>query len=211
MVFGALVVVGALVAGATAAWSWWSLSRFERASLDLAVTTSDEPQNFLLIGSDSREGVTSEDAGAQVYLGSGTPEGRRSDSIAIVRLDPKQSRISMLSIPRDLWLPISPTGEEQRINTAFSTSAQTLIDTIESNFQIPINHYVEVDFAGFQDLINTIGGVPMYFDRPVRDRNSGLMIDEAGCQLLDGYQGLAFARSRRARPIQLTAFRYSVQ
>ena len=196
MVLGVLVVVAGLIAGATAAWSWWSFSRFERASLDLAVTTSDEPQNFLLIGSDSREGLTAKDPGSQVYLGSGTPDGRRSDSIAIVRFDPKESRISMLSIPRDLWLPISPTGEKQRINTAFSTSAQTLIDTIQSNFQIPINHYVEVDFAGFQDLINTIGGVPMYFDRPVRDRNSGLMIDEAGCHLLDGYQGLAFARSR---------------
>jgi LCP family protein required for cell wall assembly len=125
-----------------------------------------------------------------------TPSGRRSDSIAIMRIDPSKERVDMLSIPRDLWLPIAGTGKEQRINTAYGRSTQTLVDTIQDQLGIPIHHFVEVDFAGFQDLIQTIGGVPMYFDHPVRDRNSGLRVAAKGCTVLDGYQGLAFARSR---------------
>jgi LCP family protein required for cell wall assembly len=114
----------------------------------------------------------------------------------VVRVDPRNNRISLLSIPRDLWVTIPSTGEQQRINTAYSVSVQDAVDTIQQELGIPINHYVEIDFQGFQDLINTVGGVPMYFDHPVRDRNSGLSIPDKGCVVLDGYQGLAFARSR---------------
>ncbi|MEX0767528.1 MAG: LCP family protein, partial [Microthrixaceae bacterium] len=70
------------------------------------------------------------------------------------------------------------------------------VDTVQSALGIPINHFVEVDFSGFQSLVEAIGGVPMYFDHPVRDTNSGLEIGVKGCHLLDGQNGLAFARSR---------------
>lgn len=193
---GVVAAIAVLGAGGVVAYGWWNYNQVERTQLDLAASVPDEPQNFLVIGSDSREDLSADDPNAAVFLGDGAPTGRRSDSMAIVRVDPGEDRISMLSIPRDLWVPIAPSGEEERINSAFATSTQTLIDTIQNNFAIPINHYVEVDFSGFQDLINTIGGVPIYFDRPVRDRNSGLTVDGTGCRVLDGYQGLAFARSR---------------
>src|SRR5690606_5605265 len=61
---------------------------------------------------------------------------------------------------------------------------------------IPINHYVEVDFNGFKGLVEAIGGIDMYFDRPVYDDHSGLNIHKKGCYTLDGVQALAFARSR---------------
>ncbi len=189
-------MVALLAGAAVAGYGWWNYNQVERTELDLAASVPDEPQNFLVIGSDSREDLSADDPNAAVFLGDGAPPGRRSDSMAIVRVDPGQDRISMLSIPRDLWVPIAPSGEEERINSAFAVSTQSLVDTIQTNLGIPINHYVEVDFSGFQDLVNTIGGVPVYFDRPVRDRNSGLSIDGAGCHVLDGYQGLAFARSR---------------
>lgn len=102
----------------------------------------------------------------------------------------------MLSIPRDLWLRIAGTDKDQRINTAYATSTQTLVDTIQQDLGIPINHYVEVDLQGFQNLVDAIGGVPMYFPNPVKDNNSGLVVKSKGCVLLDGYMGLAFARSR---------------
>jgi LCP family protein required for cell wall assembly len=191
------LLVVALLAGGAIAYGWWNYEQVERTTLDLAASAPQEPQNFLLIGSDSREDLSPDDPNAAVFTGDGAPPGRRSDSMAIVRVDPTQDRISMLSIPRDLYVPISPSGEQDRINAAFSVSTQSLVDTIQANLQVPINHYVEVDFSGFQDLINTIGGVPIYFDRPVRDRNSGLMVEASGCRVLDGYQGLAFARSRR--------------
>lgn len=189
------VVVG-LVAVAGTTWGLWSFSRLKREDLKLADVAQGGPQNYLVIGSDSRAGVKKGSAGSGALLGAGVPGGRRSDSIAVMRIDPSKQRVDMLSVPRDLWLPIAGTGREQRINTAYGTSTQTLVDTIQQNLNIPINHFVEVDFAGFQALIQTIGGVPMYFDRPVRDKNSGLDVPAKGCAVLDGYQGLAFARSR---------------
>ena len=88
-------------------------------------------------------------------------------------------------------MPIADTGESQRINTAYSADdgPQRLIDTIQQDFGIPINHYIEVDFAGFKGVVDAIGGVPMYFDTPMRDDNSGLNVTEAGCTTLDGDAG----------------------
>jgi LCP family protein required for cell wall assembly len=198
LLLGVLAVLGVVVllAGAGAAWGLWSFNRLGREDLDLATVEDDEPRNFLVIGSDSRAGVDEGDPGAGVMVGKGAPEGQRSDSIAIMRIDPGEERIDMLSIPRDLWVPIAGTAEEQRINTAYAHSTQRLVDTIQQDLGIPINHYLEVDLVGFQKLVNAIGGVPMYFPNPVRDRNSGLVVKDKGCTVLDGYMSLAFARSR---------------
>ena len=192
-IVGAVVVFALLAAVGYGAWSYFRVKRV--GGLSLSASVSDEPQNYLIVGSDSRAGVKKGSPGAGAMLG-GETGGQRSDSISIARIDPGSDRIDMLSIPRDLWVPIGRSGKEQRINTAYAKSTQTLIDTIESELKIPINHFVEVDFVGFQNLVSALGGVPMYFDHPVRDRNSGLRVPKAGCQVLDGYQGLAFARSR---------------
>ena len=98
----------------------------------------------------------------------------------IMRVDPTNDSVNLLSLPRDLWVPIADTGESQRINTAYSADdgPQRLIDTIQQDFGIPINHYLEVDFAGFKGVVDAIGGVPMYFDSPMRDDNSGLNITD---------------------------------
>jgi LCP family protein required for cell wall assembly len=129
-------------------------------------------------------------------IGKDAPTGQRSDSLMIARIDPSSDRIDLLSVPRDLWVPIAGMEGEHRINTAYQQSAQTVVDTVQSVLGIPINHFVEVNFSGFQQLIDAVGGVPMYFDHPVRDNNSGLDIAAKGCQQLDGQQGLAFARAR---------------
>lgn len=199
MLVGALAcaVVVAAVAGAGAVWGLWSFSRIKRVDLELARPASaTEPINVLIVGSDSRAEITDSDPGADGMLGDDAPTGQRSDSLLIARIDPTSDRIDLLSIPRDLWVPIAGTDSEQRINTAYSQSAQAVVDTVQSSLGIPINNFVEVDFSGFQSLVEAIGGVPMYFDHPVRDTNSGLDIAAKGCQVLDGFQGLAFARSR---------------
>ena len=192
-ILGAVVVVALLAAVSYGAWSYFRVKRV--GGLNLSAAVSEEPQNYLIVGSDSRAGVKKGSPGAGAMLG-GETGGQRSDSISIARIDPGSDRIDMLSIPRDLWVPIGSSDKEQRINTAYAKSTQTLIDTIEKQLDIPINHFVEVDFVGFQNLVAALGGVPMYFDHPVRDRNSGLRIPKSGCSVLDGYQGLAFARSR---------------
>ena len=184
-----------LVVAGVAGYGYWKYQSVERLDLDLTDAVGTEPRNFLIIGSDSRSEIEGTDPSAGVMLGSEAPAGRRSDSIAILRVDPGSDRMDVLSIPRDLWVT-GVDGERHRINEAFSSSTQDLIDTIDENLDIPINHYVEVDFVGFRELVDALGGVPMYFDSPVRDLNSGLRVENPGCVVLNGEAGLAFARSR---------------
>ena len=194
----AAIVVLALVgvAAAGAGWGLWSFASIEKVDLDLATIETTEPQNFLIVGSDSRAEIDAGDEDAGGMLGKDAPGGQRADSLMIARIDPDSDRIDLLSVPRDLWVPIAGTDKEQRINTAYSESAQAVVDTVQNVLGIPIHHFVEVDFRGFQGLIDSLGGVPMYFDRQVRDKNSGLFVTSKGCTVLDGRQGLAFARAR---------------
>jgi LCP family protein required for cell wall assembly len=193
---GAVALAAVAVLAAGSAWGLWSFSRIERVDLSLAAREPTEPQNFLVVGSDSREAIDEDHPGADGMLGSDAPPGQRSDSLMVARVDPGGDRIDLLSIPRDLWVPIAGTGEEQRINTAYSHSAQTVVDTVQQALGIPIHHFVEVDFSGFSRLVDALGGVPMYFDAAVRDTSSGLYVDAPGCRVLDGHAGLAFARAR---------------
>jgi LCP family protein required for cell wall assembly len=107
-----------------------------------------------------------------------------------------QSKSAILSIPRDLYLPIAGTRGSNRINTAFDGGPQRLVDTIQQGLGIKINHYLQVDFVGFQSIVNSVGGVDVYVPSPARDKLSGLSIKKAGCAHLDGFQALAWARSR---------------
>ncbi|MCB1272200.1 MAG: LCP family protein [Microthrixaceae bacterium] len=193
----ALGVLGVVLVGALgfAGYTWWQYQSVERVDVELAEVAHGAPRNYLVVGSDSRSEIDPDDPGADAFLGDDAPGGQRSDSIAILRVAPEEERIDVLSIPRDLWVTL-PDGSESRINAAYAESTQTLIDTIQENLDIPIHHFAEVDFVGFKGLIDSLGGVPMYFDSPVRDQNSGLSVPEAGCVVLDGDQGLAFARSR---------------
>ncbi len=153
-----------------------------------------EPANFLLVGTDSREGLDPNDADAGGFLGDTGCDC--TDTIMVLRVDPEEGQAFLLSFPRDLWLPISGTGDTARINTAHARGEQTLIDTIQDNFDIPINHYVEIDFVGFEKLVDAVGGVPMWFGAPVRDRKTGLDVPNAECRVLDGEQARKFVRSR---------------
>jgi LCP family protein required for cell wall assembly len=152
-------------------------------------------ENYLLVGSDTREGVdpNSPDAGA---IGSVEDVGasRRSDTIMVLRQE-RNGGAALMSLPRDLWVEISGTGKSQRINSAYNGGAERLAATVTESLGIPIHHYVEVDFVGFKNIIDDLGGVEVCVGYPARDANSGLQIDN-GCQQLDGVQALAFARSR---------------
>ena len=156
--------------------------------IEIAQAPPGEPRNFLLVGSDNREGTADE----------GSVSGRRSDTIIVARLDPESDRIGLLSFPRDLLVTRSDTNERDQINHAYSAEngEQVLIDTIALNFGIPIHHYVEIRFQAFQQLVDAIGGVELWVPNAVRDRHSGLFIEQLGCVTLDGSQGLIFARSR---------------
>lgn len=151
-------------------------------------------ENYLLVGSDTREGVDPTEADFGAIGDQSAAGGQRSDTIMILRQE-RDGGAAIMSLPRDLWVEIAGTGESQRINSAFNEGAQRLAATVSQSLGIPIHHYVEVDFFGFKDIIDRVGGVELCVGNPARDFSTGLEL-HPGCQTLDGIQALAYARSR---------------
>jgi len=153
-------------------------------------SSSGRPFNLLVVGSDSRESLDDANGGRYGDVG-----GQRNDTTLVVRVEPARKRISMLSIPRDLVVPIAGAGEN-RINAALTGGPGQLVKTVEQNFGIPIHHYVLIDFDGFRAIVDALGGIDVRFPYPSRDAKSGLDVREAGCRHLNGGRALALARSR---------------
>jgi polyisoprenyl-teichoic acid--peptidoglycan teichoic acid transferase len=190
-----VVIVGLLATAGALGYVYSKYSQLPRVALGAVLSErsgSSAPQNFLIVGVDSADGLDPDDPALRGRVVSTL----RSDTIMVLRVDPGAGKALLLSIPRDLWVPLA-SGGRQRINTAIQTGGpMELIRTIESYLAIPVNHYVQVDFAGFKDLVAAVGGVPMWFEHPARDRASGLVVPDAGCITLDPDQALAFVRSR---------------
>jgi polyisoprenyl-teichoic acid--peptidoglycan teichoic acid transferase len=193
-----VVVALALIATASAfAYVNWRFGQVHRVSVP-AITSSKaagggKPFTLLVVGSDSRAALSDSPANAQ--FGGSSVSGQRSDTIIVVRVVPKTRQLMMLSIPRDLWGAIPGQGDN-RINSAFDTGPNLLIQTIQADLGIPINHFVEINFDTFQDITTAVGGVRVYFPTPAKDAYSLLSIPAAGCYNLSGAQALAFVRSR---------------
>jgi polyisoprenyl-teichoic acid--peptidoglycan teichoic acid transferase len=150
-----------------------------------------DPINVLVVGSDSRTSVTDD---AESF---GTPQevsGQRSDTIMVLRLGPGRDA-ALLSIPRDLWVPIA-SGGTNRINTAFEQGPDNLVRTVGAALGMPIHHFVEVQFAGFRELVDAVDGVAVFFATPARDTVTGLLVEAPGCVDLNGEAALAYVRSR---------------
>ena len=197
--FGALATLLCLSASAFVLYVYakvGELVRFSEQEVSVDEAPPSEPQNFLIVGSDSRENVDPNDPDfADVQPGD--VGGTRTDTIILARVDPDNAQVQMVSFPRDLAIPIADTGSRARINSAYGRGRQVLIDTIAENFGIDINHYVEVDFTGFQRLVSAVDGVPIYLDTAYRDPHAGLAPIGPGCVTLDGPTALEFARSRQ--------------
>ncbi len=158
-----------------------------------------KPFNILLVGSDSRVGLTgslANETGANLD----TVFGQRSDLLKVVHVDPGNKTISMLSIPRDTMVTLlanhSLYGQYNRINVNFGAGPSLLVQTITANFGIPINYTVVVSFAGLINIADALGGVYLRFPYPSRDPESGLNIRFPGCQKIVGLQALGLTRSR---------------
>jgi LCP family protein required for cell wall assembly len=155
-------------------------------------STSSPPFTVLLVGSDSRAG---DNSGPNTGNASTNSENL-SDSIILARVSPATHQAALLSIPRDLWVSIPGLGMA-KINEAFAGGDPTrLIQVIEQDLGIPINHFAEVSFESFQQIANAIGGVPQYFPSAAYDHYSGLEVGQKGCVNLKGAEALAFVRSR---------------
>jgi LCP family protein required for cell wall assembly len=191
----AFVALCVLASGGVYVYVRHQLGRIKK--VDIPTLSDDQPgqvMNVLLVGSDSRANTTGDLADAAGKATEGDRAGL-SDTMMILHIDPQQEQAAILSIPRDLWVDVN--GSKDRINGAFADGGpKLLIKTIQDDLGIQINHYAEVDFAGFQNIIDTVGGLKIYIDAPARDEKSGLDLPTAGCVSLDGFQALAYVRSR---------------
>ncbi|MBX6341874.1 MAG: LCP family protein [Thermomicrobiaceae bacterium] len=156
-----------------------------------------ERVNILLLGVDS----------SPERLAAGEPP--LSDTMIIVTIDPQTKQVGMLSIPRDLKVTIPGVGET-KINAAYSIGSQSAVTgpglvraTIEANFHIPIHYYAEVNFDGFQKIVDTLGGVTIDVPAPIKDDeypgehfNYTRVYFHTGLQHMDGKTALRYARTR---------------
>jgi LCP family protein required for cell wall assembly len=165
--FGAFGVITA----ATARTS--DVQRIE--GLDLVLTAQDGPaRNYLLIGSDSRENADPNDPDFGGIGDVNAVQGRRSDTIMILRQEADGNGAAIVSLPRDLWVDIAGARGESRINSAYSDGTDVLAATITQELGIPVHHVVDIDFNGFKDLVDAVGGTVVCFEYPTRDGNTGL-------------------------------------
>lgn len=151
-------------------------------------------ENILLIGSTTRCGLKVQNVA--YGLCSQGVTGVNSDIDMILHLDPSTGAVSLLSIPRDLFVPNARAAGANKIDAALYEGPSQLVAAIEEDFAIPINHYIELNFDSFASVVDALGGVKMYFPVPIYDKESGLNIERSGCYLLNGVRALELVRAR---------------
>jgi LCP family protein required for cell wall assembly len=152
-------------------------------------------QDWLLIGSDSREGLTRKQV-KQLHVGHAA--GRRTDTIILLH-KPSSGPSTLVSLPRDSYVPIPGHGHN-KLNAAYAFGgAALLVQTVERVTGIRIDHYAEIGFGGFVGMTDAVGGVKLCPARNIRDKLADLHVKK-GCQHADGRVALAYARSRHADP-----------
>ncbi len=190
---GALLVGVVLVALVVAQVVWSradaNLTRVPLSELAQAAEVTGA-RFFLVVGSDSRDGVSDDDR-SQLPLGEF--DGERADVVIVVAITPDRQHVSLMSIPRDLLVL---DGERYRkLTDVFNSGADDLVRVIRTNTGIRVNHYAAVSLGGFIDIVRTLGTVEVCLDAPLRDARSGANFT-AGCHDMDALDALAYVRSR---------------
>jgi LCP family protein required for cell wall assembly len=188
------LIATAFVAAANVKENSWfsSINRIKLPDNVLEPGEAGAPANYLIVGSDSRKFVGN--AEQQQAFGPDDHAGL-SDVMMVVHLVPSQGSAFVVSFPRDTQVDIPGHGSD-KLNAAYAFGGPALlIKTFKEEFHIPIQHYLAVDFQGFEDIANAIGRVKIYFPTAARDFKTGLF-QGRGCQALRGDQALAYARSR---------------
>jgi LCP family protein required for cell wall assembly len=198
----ALVIILVIVATGTFFWADSKLRREVDLSMVEDRPESGEGTNYLIVGSDSRDDLSEEE---QNELHTGDTGGQRTDTMILLHVGDNGN--TMISLPRDSLVTIPeftgstsgdriPASEDVKLNEAYSDEGPwLLVRTVEYNLDLRIDHYLEIGFGGFANVVDALGGVEMCFDEPVQDQNSGADF-EAGCHNLNGAEALAFNRQR---------------
>ncbi len=203
----ALVILG--LASGLALWRYAN-SKLDReeipaleANQDRADAASDDPSlapvtetlNVLVVGTDSREGLSDQQL---LELGTEDIGTNLTDTVMLVQLSPLRERAAIVSFPRDLKVEVPGEGAE-KINAVHAIGGpDLLVRTVQDLVGVDIDHYVEVNLAGFLRITDAVGGVPICIDKPMVDKYAGVDLP-AGCQVLDGRAAAGFVRSRHIR------------
>ncbi len=202
----AMVTVLVVTLVGTYFWADSKLNRDVDLSKVIDRPETGEGTNYLIVGSDSRAGMSDED---KKRLRTGSAEGKRTDSMMILHTG--DNGPTLISLPRDSNVEIPSyqgsdsgklyegTGREVKLNAAYAEDGpELLVRTVEANTGLHIDHYVEIGFAGFANIVDAVGGVEIEIpEGGMKDTKSGADF-EAGTQTLNGEQALAFVRTRYA-------------
>ena len=198
-----VVILGSI--GGYGLWYYYSLQGEVQEPIDEVEPLDDpeEPFNVLLVGSDSREGLTEEeqdDLGAQDVEADGTIiSGERADTLILAHIDPETNKVTMVQFPRDLYVPMAGGGSN-KINSALLDSKGHLVQTVEDFTGLDVNVYVQVNIAGFRDIVDAIDGVDVCIPEPIPfDSATGIEVseEEVGMVHFNGDRALRFVRSRK--------------
>ncbi|MEQ0557854.1 LCP family protein [Amycolatopsis sp. NEAU-NG30] len=198
-VLGALVLVFVVFLAGIWVYLEFSIKRVDALADYSGRPVAASGTNWLIVGSDSREGLTAEDeerlATGDVAAAGG---GQRTDTIMIAHIPDNDTKPTLLSLPRDSQVAIPGHGKN-KINAAFSLGGPKLLaQTVEGATGLHIDHYAEIGFGGFAKIVDAIGGVEMCIDKDMDDTMTGISI-KAGCpQQLDGREALGFVRMRHS-------------
>lgn len=177
------------------AYAWTQVARVDAAPA--GQRPADQPgKTFLLVGSDSRAGLSKAE---QKRLGTGSTGGQRTDTIMIVYLPPG-GKPALISVPRDSYVDIPKNGKN-KINAAYAFGGpELLVQTVEQNTGLRMDGYMEIGFGGFVNIIDALGGIRMCLPNAIKDRDSHIDLPK-GCQTLSGTEALGYVRMRKADPL----------
>jgi LCP family protein required for cell wall assembly len=179
--------------------AWGGVHRIDAGPVG-ARPAESKGHDYVLVGSDSREGLT---ATQQKQLTTGSVKdagGKRTDSIILVHVPSGDGRPALISLPRDSYLPIPGRGRN-KINAAYTFGGpKLLVETIEEVTDVRIDGYVEIGFGGFSSVVDSLEGVDICVARPMKDPLAGINL-KAGCQTLNGPKALGYVRARYSDPL----------
>ncbi|CAN5815712.1 LCP family protein [soil metagenome] len=169
----------------------WASSQIDRIAVD-GLSSAGGTMNILVIGSDSREDLTPEEA---AELGTGTVGGKRTDTIFVLSV--RGGQAALLSFPRDLFVTRCD-GSQGRINAAFATEngPSCIAQTVAQVSGVPITHYLELSFLSVVRIVDALGGVTVELEAPISDASANIDLP-AGEQTLTPEQALGFVRVRK--------------
>ena len=185
-------VVAVLTASVTGTYFWLD-GKLNRDVTLPATSLTSAGTNWLITGSDSRAGLNRKEEN-QLSLGHDI-SGSRSDTIMLLHVPANGTRPTLVSLPRDSYVPIPGHGYN-KLNAAYAFGGpKLLVQTVQNATGLPIDHYMGIGFGGLVSVVNDVGGVDICLKAPMKDPKAGLNL-KAGCQTLNGDQALGFVRTR---------------